>query len=330
MGPLAIAELAANGGHLVASGVNSLFPGIRESTEGHGKNVVSEVIHGVMKGLDTVTSGVAGVRDFVGGGIHDAVSSIPLVGPMLGGAVDAVGFAVDAVGGEANSIVQGIGQGIGDVSNIAGAMINGSGYVDFDDITALEELSEAEMAGMSENEKVSRRGITGYAIDKVLGGVFGDGEQSVDGIVVSPTDEGDYPSWYVSAAESVELGQMTPENFNGLYAGYLAGAYTDQDLTNYMSSSVASGEYPDWNSIGADSAARIESLGYSVDDYIKACETELATMDNTQMDSNAAIMSGAEAVVSQPQNAVNDLFNNLSGMGQSQDTQSYDAGLSFA
>ena len=72
--------------------------GLRERTAGNGVNVVSAGLSGICQLYDGAVNGVTNVRNTVGKGIHDVVSSVPLVGPILGGVTDAAGGVVDFVG----------------------------------------------------------------------------------------------------------------------------------------------------------------------------------------------------------------------------------------
>ena len=297
LGAIDLADNVANAAHYASMGIDTVFPGIRESTEGHGKNIVSEIVHGTMKGLDMASDGIAGVRDVVGGGIHDVLSSVPLVGPLLGGATDAVGFAVDAVGGEASKIAQGVGRSVVDVTNLVGGITTGAGYVDCDDINALDELTEEEEAGMSERELARKKGLVSYGIDKALGGalsVFGLSDSSSEDVVDTGVPEGTQP-WVVSAAVAGETGQLSEENLKGLYGGYLAGDYDGQMLANYMAVQSAQGKLPDWDALGQQASENIAYRGYDLDTFINEQQSRLFNTDASSSVAQGAAEKAAES-----------------------------------
>ena len=260
----------ADWSHMGFEAIDSVAPGIRESCEGHGENVVSRMCHEVMGGYNGLTDMVAGVRDTAGGAIHDAVSSIPLVGGALGGVTDAAGFVVDAVGGTASRLQQKIGRFVGDTSNLVGAALFKADYVDFDDIEALQDVTDAERDSLSQSDIVRKEGGFDYLWNSVFHvggkalGLDGDGSVPEGGEAAVE----DMPEWATRLDNVYANGGISEEQYNGVLAGYATGMYTDEDLGSYVDQCDSEGHAVDWGSLGDSTSSVLSDNGISVDAVI--------------------------------------------------------------
>lgn len=270
LGAVMLADTVADAGYWVETGVDVAFPEVRASCENHGENVVSRGLHDVMKGIDDVCAGMNGVRESVGGALHDAASSIPLIGPLTGGIVDAGGFVLDTVTGTVSNFGQGIGRGAVSISNVVGGLTAQAKYVDCDDITALDELTDEEMENMSQSEIMRHEGAFGFIAHHAMNFFspvtdsisdissdamnFFSGEESaemgIDGGTMSPPDESS-PAWYVDLYDAYSSGAVSEEELTTISAGIAAGAIDTNALDTELAAVGGSGSVAPWSDIAS-------------------------------------------------------------------------------
>lgn len=294
VGAVMAVDTVADAGYWVQTGVDMAFPEVRKSCEEHGENVVSRGLHDVLKGIDNVCADMNKGREDIGGKIHDAAASIPLIGPLAGGIVDAAGFAVDTVTGTVSNFGQGVGRGAVCISNVVGGVTAKAKYVDCDDITALDEYTDEEMANMSQSEIMRHEGVFGYAAHHVMnffspvmdsvGDVSSDvknffsGEQpqSDDAEVESGTmtapDESS-PVWYVDLYNAYTGGAVSEEELTTISAGIASGAIDTNALDSEVAAVGGSGSVAPWSDIASLTDKYFADNGLTSVDVLDTLET---------------------------------------------------------
>jgi hypothetical protein len=237
---------------------------------------------------------VAVARDYVGGGIHDTVSKVPVIGDGLGSFVDFVGRGVDFAGGFAASTVSEVFHGFGCISNMVGAATVHAGYVDFDDISSLEEVSDEEYYKMSRTERDrydGRGGIVGLGLN--LAG-FGHDMSNVD---TSSLPLDDPPSWCTSMLRDYEYGEMDDDDLRSLVAAQGLGLIDDYGLSSLVDVENADGGQVDWKRAAFAARTALEVNGITPEE---ACASLMAShfgadVESTWID-DAKISGGARSV----------------------------------
>lgn len=162
---------------------------LETTTENGGVNIVGSGINGLVDMVDAISDGAASVRDGAGKAIHDALSSVPVVGGLLGTATDAAGVLVDAAGGIVSE-AKNLGQGVASIVETGGSVLLGTKYERSDYKTG-QKQEEGTVDARSFQETVREDGIIsgtvgwvmnqagGFIADKL--GIGADGEDGEEG-----------------------------------------------------------------------------------------------------------------------------------------------------
>lgn len=238
----------------VADIVDGLVPGLRESCERNGENVVSKGLDMVISGMDAVGDAASSVRDGVGGLLHDSLSKVPLIGGVLGGITDAAGVVVDVGGGIYSEAMHVLGE-VQDASNVVGAVTVGAKYVK-SDAEAVDGLSDEQKEDMSAMEIIRSEGFTGGGISvigKAVGGFFDH--------IMGTDEQAASPAWLDSLNEAYESGKISDQKAQGIVYAYEQGIVSDDVLNDYAASADA-GEC-EWDVLGTNLCAFVASASQS-------------------------------------------------------------------
>jgi hypothetical protein len=225
---------------------------------------------------------------------------------LAGGLVDAGGFALDTVTGTVSNFGHSIGRGFGCIANVVGGITAKSKYVDFDDISALDEYTDEEMANMSQSEIMRHEGIFGFAAhhamkffspvidmgtdvasdtvnffqdDKSSSDVAAEDAQSNGGM--RPPSE-DSPAWYANLYGAYSGGMVSEDQLTTISAGIASGIIDVDALDAELAAVGGSGSMAPWSDIATLTEQEFSANGLTSVDVLETLDVVDSVQSQTE------------------------------------------------